>query len=400
MISVAEAQARILGAVPLMATETVPLSEAHGRALAEDIVASRDHPPGDVSAMDGYALRAADLAAAPARLKVVGESAAGRAYAGEVGPGEAVRIFTGALLPRGADAIVIQENADADGEFVRIRTASPPGKHIRRQGFDFAAGALLLRQGTFLDARALAVAAAANRTKLAVRRRPKLALLATGDELVPLGAPLGASQIVSTNSIALAALARLAGGDSIDLGIASDRPEAVAGAAARGRGADFLVVSGGISVGAHDVVHEALAAQGLKVNFWQVAIRPGKPLMFGLWDGKPVFGLPGNPVSALVCGLVFLRPALQKAQGLDPALPLETAHLGQDLPANDQREGYLRARLKTDGEGKRWAEPLPQQDSAMLTALAGADALLIRPPDAPAIAKGNSVPILRLAGLL
>jgi molybdopterin molybdotransferase len=400
MISVAEARARILIAVPLMPAETVPLVEAHGRALAEDIVARHAHPPGDVSAMDGYALRAADIVTTPATLKVVGESAAGRAYAGVVGSGEAVRIFTGALLPKGANAIVIQENADTDGQFVRIRTASSPGKHIRRQGFDFAPGDTLLKKGTLLDARALALAAAANHAKLAVRRRPKLALLATGDELVRLGTPLGPSQIVSTNSIALAALVRLAGGETIDLGIAPDRPDAVADAAEGGRGADFLVVSGGISVGAHDVVQKTLAARGLKVDFWRVAIRPGKPLMFGLWDAKPVFGLPGNPVSAVVCGLVFLRAAVRSAQGLDPALPVQAACLGQDLPANHQREDYLRARLETDGEGALWAHPLPKQDSAMLTALAGADALVIRPPGAPAVDRGSRVSVVRLSGLL
>ncbi len=400
MISVAEARARILGAVPLMQAETVPLAEAHGRALAEDIVAGHAHPPGDVSAMDGYALRAADVVTTPARLKVIGESAAGRTYAGVVGSGEAVRIFTGALLPKGADTIVIQENADADGQFVRIRTASPPGKHIRRQGFDFSPGDVLLKKGTLLDARALALAAAANHARLAVRRRPRVALLATGDELVRLGTPLGPAQIVSTNSIALAALVRMAGGETIDLGIASDRPDAVAEAAERGRGTDFLVVSGGISVGAHDVVQKTLAARGLKVDFWKVAIRPGKPLMFGLWDGKPVFGLPGNPVSAIVCGLVFLRAALRSAQGLDPALPVQWARASRDLPANDQREDYLRARLETDGGGGLWANPLPQQDSAMLTALTGADALVIRPSGAPPIAKGDPVQIVRLSGLL
>jgi molybdopterin molybdotransferase len=383
-----------------MAAQTVPLAEAHGRVLAEDIVASHAHPQGDISAMDGYALRAADILATPARLKVAGESAAGRAYSGEIGPGEAVRIFTGALVPRGADAIVIQENAEADGSFVRIRTAATPGKHIRRQGFDFASGALLLKRGTLIDARALALAAAAHRISLAVRRRPRVALLATGDELVPLGTLPSRSQIVSTNSIALAALVRVAGGEAMDLGITPDRPEAVANAVERGRGADFLVISGGVSVGAYDVVQQALAARRFKLEFWRVAIRPGKPLMFGAWEGKPVLGLPGNPVSAVVCGLVFLRAALRSAQGLDPALPLRWARAGQPLPANDQREDYLRAKLDADAEGGLWAHPFPLQDSAMLTALAAADALVVRPSGAGPVDRGGPIRIVPLPGLL
>lgn len=400
MISVAEARARILASMPVMPAETVPLMEAQGRALAEDVVARHGHPPGDVSAMDGYAVRAADVAHAPARLKVIGESAAGHAYIGKLGESEAIRIFTGALVPQGADTIVVQEDADEAGEFVRVRTGAPSGKHIRRQGFDFQAGDVLLKTGTFLDARALALAAAANCTHLAVRRRPRVALLATGDELVRLGETLGPSKIVSTNSIALSALAVMAGGTAIDLGIAADSPEAVANAAEGGRAADLLIVSGGVSVGTHDVVQTALAARGLKVDFWRIAMRPGKPVMFGLWDHLPVLGLPGNPVSAMVCGLLFLRAALRAAQGLDPALPMQTVGLGQDLPANGQREHYLRARLETDGEGRLVAIPIPHQDSAMLTALARADALLLRPPSAPAIGRGGLVPVIPLAGLL
>jgi molybdopterin molybdotransferase len=400
MISVAEARARILAAVPLMPAERIPLAEAYGRALADDLVARHAHPPGDVSAMDGYALCGDDLVSMPARLKLVGESAAGHPFHGQVRPGEAVRIFTGALLPQGADTIVIQENTEPDGNFVRIRTVSPKGKHIRRGGFDFAPGDALLKRGTFLDTRALALAAAANESQLSVRRRPRVALLATGDELVPLGAPLGPAQIVATNTLALAGLVRAAGGEPSDLGIAPDKAEALARLAEQGREADFLVISGGISVGAHDLVQSTLSARGLKVAFWRVAIRPGKPLMFGLWDKARVFGLPGNPVSAVVCGLVFLRAALRAALALDSALPIEQARLGQDMTANDEREDYVRSRLERHSEGGLMVHPLPRQDSSMLTALAQADALLIRPPGAPAASVGTMVPVVPLAGLL
>jgi molybdopterin molybdotransferase len=400
MISVREALARILAAVPLIPAEHVALADAHGRALAEDIVASRPQPPGDVSAMDGYAVRAADVARVPTELRLIGESAAGRAFPGRVGPGDAVRTFTGALVPEGADTIIIQEHTNQNGARVVIHKGAPPGKHIRRKGYDFAAGACVLKAGTLLDARALALSAAANRATITVRRAPQVALLATGDELRPPGTPLGQGEIAASNTIALAGLVRRAGGQPIDLGIAADSVEAVASAAEAGRAADFLVITGGMSVGTYDVVQESLRGRGLEVDFWRIAMRPGKPVMFGLWEKRPVFGLPGNPVSAIVTALLFLRAALRKAQGLDPTLPVEMIPVGCTLPAGDEREDYLRARLEADDQGRVCVVPLPVQDSAMLTGLAAADALLVRPVCAPALPEGGLAPVVRLAGLL
>lgn len=400
MISVREALTRILAAVPLMPVEHIALADADGRALAEDIVASRAQPPGDVSAMDGYAVRAADVASVPVRLRLIGESAAGRAFSGKVREGEAVRIFTGALVPEGADTIVIQEHAAQEDARVEVQKGAPPGKHIRRKGYDFAAGACVLKAGTLLGARALALAASANRAMVAVRRIPRVALLATGDELRPPGASLAEGEIAASNTIALAGLVRRAGGEPVDLGIAADSIEAVASAAEGGKAADFLVITGGMSVGAYDVVQESLRGRGLEVDFWRIAMRPGKPVMFGLWETRPVFGLPGNPVSAIVTALLFLRAALRKAQGLDPRLPVESIPLGCSLPAGDEREDYLRARLEADNQGKVRVLPLPLQDSAMLSALAAADALLVRPVRAPALPEGALAQVIRLAGLL
>ncbi len=397
MISVAEARQRIIAAMPALGTETLPLAEASGRILAENILAQRTQPPSDISAMDGYAVRAGDL---PGLLRVIGTSAAGHPFGKGIGQGEAVRIFTGAVLPQGADAILIQENATAEGDFVRTETKLKQGQHIRRGGYDFKEGALLVRAGARLDARAIAIAAAGNSAMLPVRRKPRVAILATGDELVRPGEPLGPGQIVSSNNLGLGALVRAAGGIPIDLGIAADTPEAIVEAAERGSDAEILVTIGGASVGDHDLVQPALAARGFVLDFWRIAMRPGKPLMFGQWRSQRVFGLPGNPVAALVCGLLFLRPALQAAQGLDPSLPIRTAPLGTALPANDQREDYLRASFSTDASGRLVVNPFPIQDSAMLSLLLEADVLAIRKPHAPPAPAGSAIDFIPLAGLL
>lgn len=401
MMSVEEARARILVPLSPLAPEWVTVTAAHGRALAADIVATRTQPPADVSAMDGYALRAADAAQVPVTLRVIGAAPAGHAFAGAVGASEAVRIFTGGVVPPGADAIVIQEDteASADGASVTIREAARPGRHIRRKGYDFEAGRLLLNAGRRLSAADIALIASANVLWVAVRRAPRVAILATGDELVRPGESPQADQIVSSNNAGLAALVRAAGGEPIDIGLARDEPAAIASAATGLHGADMVVTIGGASVGEHDLVQKALAAHGLVVDFWKIAMRPGKPLMSGHLQGRPFLGLPGNPVSALVCALLFLRPALLALQGLATDLPTATALLGSDLPANDKRADYLRARLALGPSGAPIATPFPVQDSAMLSALAQSDALVLRAPGAPAAAAGTPVPILPLAGL-
>jgi molybdopterin molybdotransferase len=406
LLPVAEARARIIAAAgaPLPA-ERLPLEACFGRTLAEDVVATRTQPPFAASAMDGFAVRAADVATMPAELAVVGESAAGRRFAGRVEAGQAVRIFTGAPVPEGADTIVIQENAEplADGR-VRVLESAPQGRFVRPRGLDFAEGDVLIPAGRALDPRALALAAAMNHPALPVRRRPKVALIATGDELVLPGETPGPDQIVASNIVAMAALVEAAGGAALPLGIARDTKAAIREkiAAARTAQADILVTLGGASVGAHDLVQETLREAGMDLGFWKIAMRPGKPLMHGTLDGMLFLGLPGNPVSSMVCGLLFLRPAIRALVG-DPAagrLPTEWAALGAPMGENDGREDYVRAALAPRPGALPEATPFPVQDSSMLGVLARADALIVRPVRDPARRAGEPVEIVRLAGLM
>jgi len=399
MISVDEALAKVLAGVETVPAETVGLSAALGRVLAADVAARVSHPPKAVSSMDGYAVRAADTATVPTTLRVVGESAAGAGFTGTVESGTGARIFTGAPVPDGADAIVIQEDTARDGDKVTIRVSAKPGEWIRPQGLDFRAGEVLLKAGTRLTARDLGLAASMNVPWLQVRRRPRIALLATGNEVVWPGDPLGPDQIVSSNSIALAGYVREMGGEPINLGIAPDEPKALLSMIEAARGADLLVTSGGASVGDYDLVREALGRSGFDLGFYKVAMRPGKPLIFGRLSGISVLGLPGNPVSAGVCAAVYLKPAMAKMLGLARgAGPEPTAILGRDLPANDHRQDYLRSRLAFNGAGEEVATPFERQDSSMMANFARADCLVIRPAKAPAIRKGERVRILRLRG--
>lgn len=401
LIAVEEALARVLAGIrEPVGAEDIPLDQGYGRTLARDLAALRTQPPFAASAMDGYAVRAADVAHAPVTLRLVGSSAAGRRFGGTVGSGEAVRIFTGAPLPEGADAIAIQENADADGVSVTLREAVRPGQFVRPSGLDFSRGAVLLEAGRRLDARLLALAAAMGHPRLPVRRRPRVAILATGDELVRPGEPAGPDQIVASNPFALAALVREAGGEAIDLGIARDTFEDLERAfrAARTHRADLLITLGGASVGEHDLVQSALAREGMELGFWRVALRPGKPLMHGRLGPMLLLGLPGNPVSSIVCGLLFVVPAVRALLG-DPqagADRTESAVLGCDLAGNDARQDYLRATLDRTGADLLVATPLRRQDSSMLGALARSQALLVRPPYAPPARAGDSCRILRL----
>ena len=401
LIPVAEALARVLASADQpLPEEWVSLGEAFGRTLSRDLVAARTQPPFANSAMDGYAVRTSDVAKPPVSLRLIGESAAGRAFPGAIDVGEAVRIFTGAPIPEGADAIVIQEDTRRDGERIVIEVTAPPGDNIRTAGLDFAADERLLTAGTRLGPRAIALAAAANHRSLPVRRRPRVAILATGDELVAPGEPLGPSQIVASNNFFIAGLVAANGGIPLDLGIAIDEPSALAAkiAAARDAEADVLVTLGGASVGDYDLVQKALVDAGMELGFWRIAMRPGKPLMHGRLGATNVLGLPGNPTSSAVCGILFLRPLLRAllgdaSAGADPSEP---ARLAASLPANGVRQDYMRAMLARDGAGGWLAAPLPDQDSSLVKALARAQALIVRAPGAAAARAGETCRMIRL----
>jgi len=397
LISVEEARTRICAAFAPVATEMVALTAAAGRVLARDLAARRTQPPHAVSAMDGYAVRAQDVGEVPVKLEVVGEAPAGAAFAGTVGPGQAVRIFTGGPVPAGADTIVVQEDTDLGTPAVTVNQGAPANQHVRRAGIDFSEGEVLLQAGRRLGARDIGLAAAMNHPWIAVTRKPRVALLATGDEVVRPGDPLGPNQIVSSNGPALAAFIESRGGIAIDLGIAADDEASIRALAQGARGADLLVTMGGVSVGDRDLVRKVLGEAGLEVDFWRIAMKPGKPLMFGSLAGVPVLGLPGNPVSSMVCALLFLGPALDKMAGLaGTGLPVIRARLGADIGANNFREDYMRATLTADGEGTPVVVALAIQDSSMASALARADGLIIRPPGAPAASAGDWVDVIRL----
>ncbi|HEX9323883.1 MAG TPA: gephyrin-like molybdotransferase Glp [Xanthobacteraceae bacterium] len=398
LLSVEEALARVLDGVEPLPSEHVPIAQASGRVLAVDLAALRSQPPAAVSAMDGYAVRAADVAGGRAELKLIGEVAAGRPFAGSVGPGEAARIFTGGVLPPGADAIIVQEDTERRGDIVVITGAAQPGKHIRREALDFASGQVLLGRGRRLSARDIALAAAMNHAEIPVRRRPRVAILATGDELVPPGTNPGPGQIVSANGLALSAFARAEGAEARDFGIVPDRIEPTVEALERMRGwGDVLVTTGGASVGEHDLVQRALAAQGMALAFWKVAVRPGRPMMHGRIERTRVLGLPGNPVSAYVCAFLFLVPLLRRLIGRqDLSAATESAVLGRELAANDERADYLRGKLERQPDGSLIATAFAVQDSSMLAPLAAADCLIIREPYAPAAPAGSRCAILKL----
>ena len=388
----------LAGAEPLP-EEMVALDAAHHRVLAHDVAALRTQPPQAMSAMDGYAVRSADASSVAARLKVIGEVAAGRPFQKTVGKGEAVRIFTGGVVPEGADAIIIQEDTVVEGGGITITEAAIAGRHLRPAGVDFRKGDVLLTRGTHLTDRDLSLAAGMNYAELPVRRRPKVAILATGDELVMPGSNPGPGQIVYSNGYALRALARQEGAETIDLGIAADSVEATTLGIRRARdsGADILITTGGASVGDHDLVKQSLEAEGVAMAFWRIAMRPGKPMMHGRLGTLRVIGLPGNPVSAYVCGFLFLVPLIRALSGrTDIHHARETALLGRDVAGNDMREDYLRARLEVRKDGELVATPVDHQDSSLVANLAAARALVIRPPFAPAARAGSACDILRL----
>ena len=397
MLSVEEARARIVGPLRPTPAETVALPEAWGRVLSTPLHARLTQPPADVSAMDGYALRAAD-GGAGARVAVVGHAPAGRPFPGQVTNGEAVRLFTGSVVPEGADCVLPQEDVDRDGDWITMREAARIGRHIRRAGQDFRQGDILVPAGARLGARAIGLIAAGNHPWVAVHRQPRIAILATGDEIVLPGEPLAAGGIVSSNAHALAGLVRAGGGIPSVLPIAPDDPAAIASVADRLSGIDLLLTTGGASVGEHDLVQTSLATRGFALDFWRIAMRPGKPLLFGRLGNVPVLGLPGNPVSAFVCAFLFLMPALNRLSGLagDALLRPVEARLAAPLAANDYRADHLRATLSIDPAGALVATPFDRQDSSLLQLLADAGCLILRAPHAPALQAGATVPVLRL----
>ena len=404
LLPVDEAIVRIIAGVTPVGTEMAPLDAARERTLAEPVVAKRTQPPFAASAMDGYAVRAADVAAVPARLRVIGMAAAGAGFAGSVSPGQAVRIFTGAPVPQGADAILVQESVDAlDDATVVAREPVKAGRSIRPAGLDFHAGDVLLAAGRTLGMREIALAAAGGYDALPVRRRPKVAIVSTGDELVPPGTMPAGDQIVAASAPGLATYVASLGGEPHDLGIVRDDVTALGEAvdAATALPADVLVTLGGASVGDHDLVGKALAGKGMTLDFWRIAMRPGKPLMFGRIPrpGRTdlrVLGLPGNPVSSLVCAILFLRPLMEGLLGRPVSDPTEAAVLGVNIAANDGRQDYVRSKLVRRPGGLPAVMPLPVQDSSMLTVLAAADCLLVRAPNAASAKAEDACRIIRL----
>jgi len=399
LMPVAEALRQVVAGAEPLGTETVALDDAFGRVLAADLAARRTQPPADVSAMDGYALRADDTASEPAALTIIGEVAAGHPFEGVVGPGQAARIFTGGVMPDGADCVVIQEVTEREDDRVVIKRSGIKGKNVRRKGIDFSEGQVLLARGRRLDDRDLMLAASMNHPQVEVYRRPKIAIVGTGDELVMPGTEPKPGEIVYSNGFALTALARSEGAEARDFGIARDRLDDIAAHVRRARdwGADILVTTGGASVGEHDLVRKALQAEGLDLSFWRVALRPGRPMMHGRLGRLQVLGVPGNPVSSYVCSVLFLVPLIRTLSGRsDLERPRETARLGRDLPANDEREDYLRATLSVGPDGPV-ATPISAQDSSLMASLSRSNCLVIRPPHAPAAAAGSSCVILKLA---
>ena len=396
LLTVEAARARMLAHVAALPSETIPLEAALGRVLAESVSASRDQPPFAASAMDGWSVRAADT---PAKLAVVGESAAGHAFEGAVSQGQAARIFTGAPMPAGADAVVIQEDAVRKAGFVTV-PAVESGRHVRPAGLDFRAGDQLLSKGNRLDPwRSWPLRPRRDAPRSWFRRRPRVAVLATGEEIVAPGGEVRADQIFDSGSVSLAALIETCGGEARIQPRAGDDETAIADRVSQA-GGDLVITLGGASVGDHDLVKPALGRLGLQLSVESVSVRPGKPTWFGvLADGRPVLGLPGNPASAMVCAELFLRPLLAALQGADPALRLIAARAGRDLAANGEREQWLRSRLSCSPAGEVVASPLSDQDSSLVTIFAAADSLIRRLSGAAAIKAGALIEVLPFARL-
>jgi molybdopterin molybdotransferase len=398
LLPVSEAKQRLLdAATPIDTVEQLPLSETNGRVLAQDLKARLTQPPFNASAMDGYALKAVDAPRIGSVLKLVGSASAGHAFDGNVGAGETIRIFTGAPLPEGTDSILIQEDAERlDDDRIRTAFEVVQGRHVRPRGQDFAEGENVLAAGTVMDFSHMTVAAAMNHPALPVYRRPKVAILATGDELIAPGGTPEPAQIIASNTFGVSALVRDNGGDVLDLGIVRDRQEDIAAAVAKAEvaGVDVLVTLGGASVGDHDLVQATLKAAGMELDFWRIAMRPGKPLMVGNLGRMHVLGLPGNPVASLVTSMLFLEPILRKLAHLPQRNREIQGVTARRLVANDQRQDYLRAKLTRDADGTIVADSFGKQDSSMMKIFSHSDGLIIRAAHAPELPAGGACPIL------
>jgi molybdopterin molybdotransferase len=395
MLSVKEAIARVSAAFQPRAPENIPIDKAAGRVLSEEMVATFDQPPAPMSAMDGYAVRADDVGSVPKSLGIIGEAPAGKPFIGKVSNGEAVRIFTGSVVPQGADSIVIQEDTEKSETNVIVKEAPRRGQHIRARGLDFGDGEVLLRMGHRLSARDLALLAAADFGTLNVVAKPRVALVATGDELTRPGEARSPGGIVASSTYALAAFVEKWGGTAIDLGILPDKAEAFASLPAAAKDADLVVTQGGASVGDHDLVQHALEPFGFELDFWKISMRPGKPLIFGRLNDTPLLGLPGNPVSAMVCAILYLRPAIAAMLGMAHVPKMTKARLNTPLKANGLRQDYIRTRIKSV-DGTLTAEPFALQDSAMQKIFAQSHGLIVRAPGALAAAVGEEVDVLML----
>lgn len=387
----------ILETLPKTQSKIIPLTMAHGCYLANDIIASLTLPTHDVSSMDGYAIRAADAVTSPANFTRVGESAAGHPWQGKLHPNQAVRIFTGAHIPNGADCVVIQENAssesNSDGALITLLTKGVKGRYIRPAGLDIKAGDIVIKSGTYLSARCIGLAIAAGETNATVSISPRIGILSTGDELVAPGETPGPSQIISSNALFLSAFVKSCGAQPVDLGIAFDTPGAIHAATAKAKNLDMVVTTGGASVGSHDHVAGDLLDGAL--YFWKVAMRPGKPLIWGNINNIPLLGLPGNPVSTAICALVFLQPAIAKLSGGHHKNNTFSVPITTNLTKNDLRQDYVRATFENEG-GCLKVRPAYKQDSSMMAVLAGSDALIVRPPFDPPKRAGELVDVLPL----
>ncbi len=406
LLTVDDALSAILALLPKTDIKTLPIEDSLGYRLADDLRASLTLPPQPVSAMDGYAVRQSDVVDLPAKLTRIAESAAGHPWHGQIKPGEAVRVFTGAAIPDGADTIVIQEDVDPvaeeNGVTIIVRDAEKAGRYIRPAGLDVTAGSVILEAGTLLSARAIGLAVAAGSTTVKVHDRPRVAVLSTGDELVAPGEIPSAGQIISSNASFLCAFVESCGAIPVNLGIARDRPGAMLDAVRSSSRPDLVVTTGGASVGNHDYIVSDLnsaAAQGQSaLNFWKIAMRPGKPLISGYVDNIPLIGLPGNPVSTAICALIFLGPAIAKMCGGRTTQTQFLVPLASDMDQNDQRQDYIRARLEETPDGQI-VRPAPRQDSSMMSVLAKSNALIVRPPFDPPRMAGDRVTVLPIPTL-
>jgi len=396
LISVEEAQSRVLGAVTLLDVETIDLADSLGRVLREDVTASHDIPSADNSAMDGYAVRAEDVANAPVTLRVIGDIPAGRVATETLEAGTAMRIMTGAHVPDGADAVVQVELTDGGANEVHIREGVSRGANIRKRGEDMRAGSIVLRSGTRVGPGEIGVLAGAQRRSVVVSRKPTIAIISTGDELVEAGEQLGAGQIVNSNSWSLAALAQQHGAIPQRHGIVRDDRDATIAALQRALAADFVITSGGVSVGAYDFVKDALDALGAETMFWRIAMKPGKPVVLSRVGERLVFGLPGNPVSSMVSFLLFVAPALRKAMGMTTDLlpPIANVRLLAPLRSKGDRRAYLRVRVSADESGELVAQPMTAQGSGVSTSMAGANGLAIVDAGVTSIETGRLVKTL------